>query len=135
MGIVRTLTQASELFLVEEPTASLHHKISREIMRLMIELAKKWELSAVITIHDVLLAPQLAQRMIRPCAGEGSCSMVARGDNPEGCRGGATAMRTGRRQFAASRTWMKATTLHPGRQGHWRSPPQSDGRLPGLARR
>ena len=69
VGIVRALMQNPELLLVDEPTASLDPKTSRQIMRLIIELAKERGLSAIINIHDVLLAQQFAERIVGLRAG------------------------------------------------------------------
>ena len=69
VGIVRALMQDPELLLVDEPTASLDPKTSRQIMRLIIELAKERELAAIINIHDVALAQQFAERIVGLHAG------------------------------------------------------------------
>jgi phosphonate transport system ATP-binding protein len=69
VGIVRALMQDPELLLVDEPTASLDPKTSRQIMRLIIELAKERGLAAIINIHDVLLAQQFAERIVGLRAG------------------------------------------------------------------
>jgi len=69
VGIVRALMQNPELLLVDEPTASLDPKTSRQIMRLIIELARERGLAAIINIHDVLLAQQFAERIVGLRAG------------------------------------------------------------------
>jgi phosphonate transport system ATP-binding protein len=69
VGIVRALMQDPELLLVDEPTASLDPKTSRQIMRLIIELARERGLAAIINIHDVLLAQQFAERIVGLRAG------------------------------------------------------------------
>jgi phosphonate transport system ATP-binding protein len=69
VGIVRALMQNPELLLVDEPTASLDPKTSRQIMRLIIELAKERGLAAIINIHDVALAQQFAERIVGLHAG------------------------------------------------------------------
>jgi phosphonate transport system ATP-binding protein len=69
VGIVRALMQDPELLLVDEPTASLDPKTSRQIMRLIIELAKERELAAIINIHDVALAQLFAERIVGLHAG------------------------------------------------------------------
>ena len=56
--------QAPDLLLVDEPTASLDPKTSRQIMRLLSELCAERGLAAVINIHDVQLAQRFVQRVI-----------------------------------------------------------------------
>ncbi len=64
VGICRALIQNPQLLLVDEPTASLDPKTSRQIMRLICELCAERKLSAIINIHDVLLAQMFAQRIV-----------------------------------------------------------------------
>jgi phosphonate transport system ATP-binding protein len=64
VGIVRALMQNPELLLVDEPTASLDPKTSRQIMRLIVELCGERGLAAIINIHDVALAQSFAQRIV-----------------------------------------------------------------------
>jgi phosphonate transport system ATP-binding protein len=71
VGICRALIQAPELLLVDEPTASLDPKTSRQIMRLIKELcAERKPLSAIINIHDVMLAQTFAERIVGLRLGE-----------------------------------------------------------------
>ncbi len=70
VGICRALIQNPELLLVDEPTASLDPKTSRQIMRLINELCKERGLAAIINIHDVLLAQMYSQRVVGLKAGE-----------------------------------------------------------------
>jgi len=71
VGICRALIQAPELLLVDEPTASLDPKTSRQIMRLIRELcAERKPLSAIINIHDVALAQTFAERIVGLRLGE-----------------------------------------------------------------
>ncbi|MBT5048097.1 MAG: phosphonate ABC transporter ATP-binding protein [Rhodospirillaceae bacterium] len=70
VGICRALIQNPELLLVDEPTASLDPKTSRQIMRLICELCQERGLSAIINIHDVLLAQMFAERIVGLQLGE-----------------------------------------------------------------
>jgi phosphonate transport system ATP-binding protein len=70
VGIARALAQQPELLLVDEPTASLDPKTSRQIMRLITELCEERGLSAIINIHDVLLAQMFARRVVGLQLGE-----------------------------------------------------------------
>jgi phosphonate transport system ATP-binding protein len=70
VGICRALIQNPELLLVDEPTASLDPKTSRQIMRLIKELCTERKLSAIINIHDVMLAQMFAERIVGLQVGE-----------------------------------------------------------------
>lgn len=70
VGIARALIQNPALLLVDEPTASLDPKTSRQIMRLICELCAERGLAAIINIHDVALAQMFVQRVIGLKAGE-----------------------------------------------------------------
>ena len=69
VGIARALEQDPELLLIDEPTASLDPKTSRQIMRLIVEICREQGLPAIINIHDVVLAQQFADRIIGLQAG------------------------------------------------------------------
>ena len=64
VGICRALIQNPALLLVDEPTASLDPKTSRQIMRLICELCRERELAAIINIHDVALAQMFVRRVV-----------------------------------------------------------------------
>ncbi len=64
VGIARALMQAPDLLLVDEPTASLDPKTSRQIMRLLVELVKEQGTPALVNIHDVALAQSFSDKII-----------------------------------------------------------------------
>ena len=70
VGIARALIQDPDILLVDEPTASLDPKTSRQIMRLITELALESNIAAIINIHDVALAKQFVKRIVGLRAGE-----------------------------------------------------------------
>ncbi|MFY0665202.1 MAG: phosphonate ABC transporter ATP-binding protein [Natronospirillum sp.] len=70
VGIARALEQDPELLLIDEPTASLDPKTSRQIMRLLVEICNESGLPAIINIHDVVLAQQFTDRIIGLQAGK-----------------------------------------------------------------
>lgn len=70
VGIARALAQEPELLLIDEPTASLDPRTSRQIMRLLTELCAERHLPAIVNIHDVPLAKQFVQRLIGLRAGQ-----------------------------------------------------------------
>ena len=70
VGIARALVQEPELLLVDEPTASLDPKTSRQVMRLITDLCRERGLTAVVNIHDVALAQIFLPRIVGLRAGE-----------------------------------------------------------------
>jgi phosphonate transport system ATP-binding protein len=70
VGVARALEQDPELLLIDEPTASLDPKTSRQIMRLIREICGERNLPAIINIHDVLLAQAFVDRIVGLRAGE-----------------------------------------------------------------
>ena len=70
VGISRALMQQPDLLLVDEPTASLDPKTSRQIMRLLVELAHERGTPALVNIHDVGLAQSFADRIVGLAEGQ-----------------------------------------------------------------
>lgn len=69
VGIARALMQSPKLLLVDEPTASLDPKTSRQIMRLILSLCQERGLAAIVNIHDVVLATEFLPRIVGLRAG------------------------------------------------------------------
>jgi phosphonate transport system ATP-binding protein len=82
VGIARALMQSPKLLLVDEPTASLDPKTSRQVMRLILELCEERGLAAIVNIHDVVLATEFLPRIVGLRAGcvvfDGSAKEVNR---------------------------------------------------------
>jgi phosphonate transport system ATP-binding protein len=70
VGIARALAQQPDLLLIDEPTAALDPKTSRQIMRLIREICEERRLPAIINIHDVVLAQQFVERIVGLRAGQ-----------------------------------------------------------------
>ena len=83
VGIARALVQEPDLLLIDEPTASLDPKTSRQVMRLLTELCAERNLAAIVNIHDVMLAQMFLPRIVGLRAGEVVYDGPAGGLTPE----------------------------------------------------
>ncbi|MBM3598517.1 MAG: phosphonate ABC transporter ATP-binding protein [Alphaproteobacteria bacterium] len=83
VGIARALVQDPDMLLVDEPTASLDPKTSRQIMRLICEVCAERQLAAIVNIHDVNLAQMFVQRIVGLRQGRVVFDGAAQGLTPE----------------------------------------------------
>ncbi len=83
VGIARALAQDPDLLLIDEPTASLDPKTSRQVMRLITELCAERGLAGIVNIHDVALAQMFLPRIVGLRAGEVVYDGPASGLTPE----------------------------------------------------
>ncbi len=64
VSIARALMQAPDLLLVDDPTANLDPKTSRQIIRLIVDLAHERGVPALVNMHDVTLAQSCSDRIL-----------------------------------------------------------------------
>ncbi|WP_096199608.1 phosphonate ABC transporter ATP-binding protein [Bacillus sp. FJAT-45350] len=64
VGIARALTQEPQIFLGDEPVASLDPSTASKIFQLLKKIHEERELVTIINVHDVQLAKRYATRVI-----------------------------------------------------------------------
>jgi phospholipid/cholesterol/gamma-HCH transport system ATP-binding protein len=64
VGLARTLMLKPEIMLYDEPTTGLDPITSKEISKLILDVQKKYNTSAIIITHDIECARITANRMI-----------------------------------------------------------------------
>jgi phosphonate transport system ATP-binding protein len=79
VGIARALIQNPKLLLVDEPTSSLDPAIGHDVMNEFHQISKKLNVPVLISIHDVNLALEYADRIIAMRDG----AIVAQGRSDE----------------------------------------------------
>jgi phosphonate transport system ATP-binding protein len=64
VAIARMLMQRPQMVLADEPVASLDPKASREVMDLLVEVARERGMAVVCTLHQLEFATRYADRLI-----------------------------------------------------------------------
>ena len=63
-AIARALVQQPEIFLLDEPTASIDRKAQREILSLIQLIHREYGMTTLFVTHDLRMLPSVCQRLI-----------------------------------------------------------------------
>jgi phospholipid/cholesterol/gamma-HCH transport system ATP-binding protein len=87
IGLARTLILKPELVLYDEPTTGLDPITGREIVQLMLDLQKKYDISSITISHDMEVAHTTANRVVILVDGknyaEGKFNELKASDDPK----------------------------------------------------
>jgi phospholipid/cholesterol/gamma-HCH transport system ATP-binding protein len=64
VALARTMILEPEIILYDEPTTGLDPVTSKEIIRLIIDMKEKFNISSIIATHDMMCARLTADRVM-----------------------------------------------------------------------
>jgi phosphonate transport system ATP-binding protein len=84
VGVARAMAQQPSLVLADEPVASLDPATSRQVLRLIHDICKQDGITAVVSLHQVELCKEFADRVVGIAKGrkvfDGSVGELSEGD-------------------------------------------------------